>query len=146
LFHEQTSSAITGPINPAVATNSADTTSQLNALALDLEAKRRPLQRMPSVSDVALVKKSSIGSSVPGPSITSVRQQKSILSSKFKSIGDDFELVEHGELDEDFEDVSSEGPSASNGTAQPDPDVISWTGWTAPFARWARESLNCRRW
>jgi hypothetical protein len=75
------------------------------------------------MADATVVTKTSTGSSTVPP-VISVRQQKSTLSRKSKQVEDNFELVEYDELNEDFDVLSSEGPSASNGTAQPDLDVI----------------------
>lgn len=74
------------------------------------------------------VKLVSVGSSIPGtPPVSSTRQEKkaaNMHSLKTDPAGEDFELVEHGELDEDLDLLFNDGPSASNGTSTPDPDIV----------------------
>jgi hypothetical protein len=98
--------------------------------ALVWESKKQVLRVLPLVPNQPVIKKPSIGSSVPvSPPVTSIHQQKTIgtgtRSPKTEAVGDDFEVVEHGDFDEEFFDIlSSEGPSALNGTSRPDQDDI----------------------
>ena len=99
-------------------------------MALVWESKKQVLRVLPLVPNQPVFKKPSIGSSVPvSPPVTSIHQQKTIgtgtRSPKTEAVGDDFEVVEHGDFDEEFFDIlSSEGPSALNGTSRPDQDDI----------------------
>jgi hypothetical protein len=98
-------------------------------MALVCESKKQALQRLPSVSSPLVIKKTSIGSDVPvSPPVTSVLQQKTIstrtLPRKTETVGDDFEFVGQDDADEEFDVLSSEGPSALNGTSQTRPDDI----------------------
>jgi hypothetical protein len=98
-------------------------------MALVWESKKQVLRVLPLVPNQPVIKKSSSGSSVPvSPPVTSIHQQKTIgtgtRSRKTDAVGEDFEVVEHGDFDEEFDILSREGPSALNGTSQPDQDDI----------------------
>jgi len=89
-------------------------------MRLDWQRKFPASQQPAKVSDGSSIKKTSIGSSMPvSPPI---RQGKTASNSSGSRntdpTGEDFELVEHGELEEDFDVVDDEGPSAANGAKQ----------------------------
>lgn len=84
------------------------------------------MQKLPPVSNAPLIKKTSVGTSVPVS--PPVHQKKTTGTSsgsrKTDPTDDDFELVEYdeqAELDEEFDVMDDQGPSAANGAL--------YTGW-----------------
>jgi hypothetical protein len=87
-------------------------------------------QRLAQASTGPQIKKTSIGSSIPVSPPVSLPQPKKTAANTFhktEPVVDDFEIVEHVGADEDFDVVSYEGRSASNGAAQFDDSLCK--GW-----------------
>jgi hypothetical protein len=89
----------------------------VEAMRLDWQRKFPASQQPAKVSNGSSIKKTFVGSSLPVS--PPVRQRKTTSngsgSRNTDPTGEDFELVEHGELEEDFDVVDDEGPSAANG-------------------------------
>jgi hypothetical protein len=89
-------------------------------MRLDWQRKFPASQQPAKVSNGSSIKKTFVGSSLPVS--PPVRQRKTTSngsgSRNTDPTGEDFELVEHGELEEDFDVVDDEGPSAANGAKQ----------------------------
>jgi len=106
---------------PRGSARSARTTGLVDAVPVDGE-KKLPTKLRGVSSKKSVVKLISVGTGIPHtPSVTHTGQKQATDTSPPKTApaGDDFELVEHDELDEDFDVVSGEDPSSSNGTSRP---------------------------
>ena len=99
----------------------------VNTVVLDWQKLHNRLPQKPAAASNAtpLVEKATMALIVPPVTRTLQKMSTSCDARALDSVvGDDFDIVAHADADEDFDIVSGEGPSASNGTFTPDLDAV----------------------